>query len=395
MKIQWIGFSEKSSPIEVRQSFGAKGKMITWYSEIDQLEQSLNSSNGTVLFLHESETYSVYELSREISLKYPLLSIVLLVSIVNYKKALYSGAIDIVSLPIDQQEVTKAVAEAERLIEEKLTKHVNPVENKQGKVITVCSTKGGVGKTTVSVNLAVALSKTNQKVVVLDLDLQFGDIAILYDVQPKKTIYEWVKECYEQDGENVQSFITSHSSGVDILAAPLLPEFAELISGMHVSSVIEQLQKHYDYVIIDTPPSLVETVLVSLENSHEIFLITSMDLPTLKNGKLAIETLQLLGLKDKIKIILNRDTEMEGMKVETVEKILALKVDAKIPSDYKAVVQSFNNGTPFVSSSPKLPVSKGIINLANDMVNGPENKEEKKSIFRVLFRKGGKVNVTS
>lgn len=395
MKIQWIGFSEKSSPIEVRQSFGAKGKMITWYSEIDQLEQSLNSSNGTVLFLHESETYSVYELSREISLKYPLLSIVLLVSIVNYKKALYSGAIDIVSLPIDQQEVTKAVAEAERLIEEKLTKHVNPVENKQGKVITVCSTKGGVGKTTVSVNLAVALSKTNQKVVVLDLDLQFGDIAILYDVQPKKTIYEWVKECYEQDGENVQSFITSHSSGVDILAAPLLPEFAELISGMHVSSVIEQLQKHYDYVIIDTPPSLVETVLVSLENSHEIFLITSMDLPTLKNGKLAIETLQLLGLKDKIKIILNRDTEMEGMKVETVEKILALKVDAKIPSDYKAVVQSFNNGTPFVSSSPKLPVSKGIIKLANDMVNGPENKEEKKSIFRVLFRKGGKVNVTS
>ncbi len=395
MKIQWIGFSEKSSPIELRQSLGAKGKMITWYSEIDQLEQSIYDPSGIVLFLHESETYSVYELSREISLKYPLVSIILLVSEVDYKKAMYSGAIDIVSLPVVEKEVAKAVTEAERLIEEKLSTHINRVENKQGSVITVCSTKGGVGKTTVSVNLAVALSKLNKKVVVLDLDLQFGDVAILFDVQPKKTIYEWVKECYEQDGENVQSFITSHSSGVDVLAAPLLPEFAELISGIHVTAVIEQLKKHYDFVIIDTPPSLVETVLVSLEHSDEIFLITSMDLPTLKNGKLAIETLQLLGLKDKIKIILNRDTEMEGMKVDTVEKILATKVDAKIPSDYKAVVQSFNNGMPFVYSHPKIAVSKGIVTLADEMVNGPENNTKKRSVFRMFFRKRGKVNVTS
>ncbi|OIJ15659.1 hypothetical protein BKP35_01295 [Anaerobacillus arseniciselenatis] len=395
MKIQWIGFSEKSSPIELRQSLGAKGKMITWYSEIDQLEQSINDPSGIVLFLHESETYSVYELSREISLKYPVVSIVLLVSEVDYKKAMYSGAIDIVSLPVVEKEVAKAVSEAERLIEEKLSTHTNPVENKQGSVITVCSTKGGVGKTTVSVNLAVALSKLNKKVVVLDLDLQFGDVAILFDVQPKKTIYEWVKECYEQDGENVQSFITSHSSGVDVLAAPLLPEFAELISGIHVTAVIEQLKKHYDFVIIDTPPSLVETVLVSLEHSDEIFLITSMDLPTLKNGKLAIETLQLLGIKDKIKIILNRDTEMEGMKVDTVEKILATKVDAKIPSDYKTVVQSFNKGTPFVYSHPKIAVSKGIVSLADEMVNGPENNTKKRSVFRMFFRKRGKVNVTS
>ena len=147
-----------------------------------------------------------------------------------------------------------------------------------------------------------------------------------------------------------------------------MPEYAELVTGEHVQFILTQLRERYDVILIDTPPSLVETVIVGMENADEILLITALDLPTLKNGKLAIETLTLLNLRDKIKVVLNRDAEIEGMKTDTVESILGMSIHSRVPSDYKVVISSLNRGIPFVISNPRSLVARSVFTIADKLV---------------------------
>lgn len=377
----------------VRPILNQHGHILSIYYDEAVLKPALEGNDFVVVLLEHNETYDVYELCGEISLSHPHTPIILLLpeTEIDLKKAMYVGATDVIAMPFDVLEFSQAAKKAESYLEVRFEK--TPKVIKEGRIITICSTKGGVGKTTISVNLATTLAKQKQTVVVLDLDLQFGDVAIMFDIEPKRTIYEWIKESYEAGKENIEDYITPTKFGTDILAAPNLPEFAELVTGEHVAYILDHLRKRYDVIIIDTPPALVETVIVALEHSQEILLITSMDLPTLKNGKLAIETLELLGLKDRIKVILNRDTEMEGMKVEYAEEILGLKVYARVASDYKTVVSSSNKGVPFVLSDTKSNVAKGVISLSEKITAKEhvqaETKEKKKWYSLLLTKERG------
>ncbi|MFC4767939.1 AAA family ATPase [Effusibacillus consociatus] len=370
MTLHWFGLVDNvKSVTTVHSAVSRTGNSVHWYTEANELQDQLSFSEGAVVFLKTSLAYNAYELCRELSAAYPYISIVLLVPAeeLDLKKAMHAGAIDAVVLPSQEAEVIQAAREAESAVRLKMAR-IQPdtpeAPKADGRVVTICGTKGGVGKTTLTVNLAVAFSKSNLKVGVLDLDLQFGDITILFDSQPKRTIYEWVKEEYEHSRGNLDRYMIRHSSGVEILSAPLRPEFAEVVTGEHVGIIIGELRRRYDLVLIDTPPSLVETGLVALDNSADILLVASVDLPTLKNSKLCIETLESLGMKDKIKLVLNRDTKIDGITAGTVENVLGMPIYSRIPSEGKVVVASVNKGIPFVLSNPRSAVAKSVFSCA-------------------------------
>ncbi|WP_102027447.1 AAA family ATPase [Salirhabdus sp. Marseille-P4669] len=364
-------------------------KFAKTFYHIEELRDFISVDDYGVLYIVESNSYDLYEVSGDISLEYPNLKVILIDKLENidYKKAMYVGATDIINVDFSEEEWKQALVKAESIIEMKMEDFEKKSDKKQGRIITVASTKGGIGKTTLSVNLGVSLAQRNVKVVIVDLDLQFGDVPLLLDLQPKQTIYEWLKESYENGDGKVTPYLTSDKkSNITILSAPTLPEFAELITGEHITNIFNQLQKDFDVIIVDTPPSFVETSLVALENADDILLITSLDLPSLKNGKLAMDTFKLLEFKDKVKIILNRETPMDGMDAETVESILGQKMEASIPSDYKTVISSINLGVPFVLGASKTAVAKGVEKLINQLMTEKEPKK-KKDKKRFAFRR--------
>ncbi|MGO4886401.1 CpaE family protein [Anaerobacillus sp. MEB173] len=339
---------------------------------VSDLKADLALAKGTVVIIGPNSSNNPYDICQEITRTFPLTAVLLLLNKdnIDYKKAMFAGAVDVLDIESDEAEVIESVTKAEKVVQLKLEGDSSRDDDeKEGKVITVCSTKGGVGKTTISVNTAVSLNKHNLKVAVIDLDLQFGDVALLFDQQINQSIYDWVKQSYENGDKSIDRYVLHNKSGIDIIAAPTQPEFAELVTGEHIAYLLETMKKEYDIIIVDTPPAFVETSLVALEHSDIIILVATLDLPALKNGKLAIETLDLLGLKEKIKPILNRDSDSEGMTKEVVENVLGVKIEATIPSDYRTVISSINKGEPFVTMAPRKPVAKALMKLSEQLVN--------------------------
>ena len=247
----------------------------------------------------------------------------------------------------------------------------NRIHTKNGKVITVASTKGGVGKTTVAVNLAAAYGKKLAKVAVVDLDLQFGDVAMFFDVQPKRTIYDWVKD--GKEGKQIKSYLTYYKDGISVLAAPQRPEFAEVVTGDDVRKAINELKQQFDVVIIDVSSHMNENVIVALENSDDILLLTYLDLPTLKNSKIFIDTLTSLQLEERVKIVLNRQTKIKGITSDTVEKVVGKQLFSALPLMEKVMVTAVNEGQPISYSSPRSKVARKIFRMAETLID--ENSE--------------------
>ncbi|MEW9672595.1 AAA family ATPase [Ammoniphilus sp. 3BR4] len=398
MKIDWYGLTDQPASLgPLKTLLSGSGNPSKWYTEVSDLREALKgSAEGAVVFLQLAKT--PYELCREISLTHPLVSVILIVpqEEVDLKKAMRMGAVDVIGQPFKKEELAQVLNEAVQVMKLKetaLRKESKPDQGKSGHVISVCGTKGGVGKTTLAVNMAVAFAKNNLKVIILDLDLQFGDVAILFDLHPKRTIYELVVEGDGEAKESVERYIVQHRSGVDILPAPNRPELAEVVTGEHIQRILADLKRRYDVVLIDTPPLLVETGLVALENSEDILLISSMEVPTLKNSRLCIDALQAIELKDRVKVVINRDSDFEALRIDTVEQFLGLPVFHRIPSEGKTVVKAGNEGVPFITLSPRAAVSKSLIALTLKLHKLPkdrsraEAKSTKRSMLARILRK--------
>jgi len=230
-----------------------------------------------------------------------------------------------------------------------------------GRIVTVFAAKGGSGKTTVSTNIAVALAQGgNRKVALLDLDLAFGDVAIAMGLSPTHTIADAVSMEASLDGAALRSLVTSHPSGISVLVAPLDPSKAEGISTSLVIRAIDLLSVEYDYVIIDCPPALNDHVLAAFDVSDIVALVATLDVPSIKNLKLTLDTLTQLNYPtERLKIALNRANAKVGLEIKDVETAIGMPAIGLIPSSVD-VPASTNRGAVLVDENPNHPFSVAV-----------------------------------
>jgi pilus assembly protein CpaE len=256
---------------------------------------------------------------------------------------------------------------------------------KRGRVLTVFSPKGGTGKTVTATNLATAFAKYEKKrTLLIDLDLQFGDAAIMLGLEPDKTIYDLVVAPGELDSEKLAGYTTRHSSGVDVLPAPLRPEDAELVTEPKVNRLLEVARGSYDLIVVDTSPFFHGPMLATLDRTDELLVLCGLDVPTLKNVKLAQHTLDLLSFPaSRVRFVLNRSNSKVGMKRNEVESALGVKMGFEMPSD-RAVPLAVNRGTPAVVADAGCDFSRSIREMAKGLLT-PE-QEKKRRRFGALAR---------
>ena len=250
---------------------------------------------------------------------------------------------------------------------------------RHGKIVTVFSPKGGTGKTVTATNLATACAKfEGRKTLLLDLDLQFGDAAIMLGVEPDKTIYDLVVAPGELDSEKLAGYITKHACGLSVLPAPLRPEDAELVTEAKLGRLLEVARESFDVIVVDTSPFFHGPMLATLDRTDELLLLSSLDVPTLKNLRLALQTLDLLSFpKSRVKIVLNRSNSKVGMKPNEVEGALGMKVRFEVPSD-RAVPLAVNRGNPVVLAEESADVSRAIKSMAKEMFRAPKEEAASK-----------------
>jgi pilus assembly protein CpaE len=249
-----------------------------------------------------------------------------------------------------------------------------------GRVVTVFSPKGGTGKTVTATNLAAALAKQGRKTLLLDLDLQFGDAAIVMGIEPEKTIFDLVVAPGELDVEKLAGYITKHACGLDVLPAPLRPEDAELVTESKITRLLEVAREQYEVIVVDTSPFFHGPMLATLDRTDELLVVCGLDVPTLKNVRLALQTLEMLSYPtSRIRFVLNRANTKVGLSKREVESALKVTIDVEVPSD-RGVPISVNQGSPAVLSDPGCEFAKAITALAKSVVQQPESKRQKRRL---------------
>jgi len=300
----------------------------------------------------------------------------------NYmRRAMLAGARDFLTKPPMGDELISAIRRAGTMAQTERSKSAQihaaiPAMNlggmisgfggPRGKIVTVYSPKGGTGTTTLAVNLALTLHNDDTRVALVDGNLQFGDIAVFVNEQGKNTIADLASRADELDPEIVEEVMVKHSaSGVHILAAPSRPEYAEKVSSAQFSKVLEYLRQLYAYVVVDTSSYLTEITLSAIDVSDLIVLVTTQDIPAIKNCRLFLDLLQTMGVgRERILFTMNRFDKRINITPERVAENLKQEVSSVIPLDEQTVTKAVNRGIPFVIDSKNQPATRGIFSLA-------------------------------
>jgi pilus assembly protein CpaE len=252
-----------------------------------------------------------------------------------------------------------------------------------GKVVTVFSSKGGCGKTFLSTNLAVSLARNGAEVALVDLDLHFGDVAIMLHLFPSHTIYDAAQNP-GLDALSLKSFLTRHDSGIWALVAPTEPTVADTINPGTIGNILKLLRSAFDYVVIDTPPAFSEPVLAAFDESDWLVMLATLDVPSIKNLRLTLQTMELLHFpKGRIRVVVNRADSKVGLRLPDVEKLLSSPVDTTIPSS-RSVPLSVNKGSPIMLEEPKGPVAESIRRVAAQLTEpqiGRTKQKQRRSLF--------------
>ncbi len=364
-------------PIGAASIKGALGADSAVLPGLDALRAHLdvNVFEDCVVLGPSVDQQDVFALAEDMRLRRPSLGVVMVrrrIDTAVLTDALRSGVREVVQ-ERDLAGLTTAVRR-QREIAARLREQVENPEGGEsqvrgGRVVTVFSAKGGCGKTTLATNLAAALADQKRgSVALLDLDLAFGDVAIALQLFPTHTIADAVPIGEDLDGPALLSLLTSHRSGLQALVAPMEPSAADTIDNGLVVHIIDLLREEFDYVVIDTPPALDDNVLAAFDRSDVVALLATLDIPALKNLKLTLETLDLIGFsRDRLKIVLNRSDSKVGLALAEVEKTLKAPIVAQIPSS-RDVPASTNRGVAIVSDEPKNPVSIAISAFIDEYV---------------------------
>ena len=302
----------------------------------------------------------------------------------NYmRRAMLAGARDFLTKPPMGDELVSAVRRGGEMAHVERSKNKQPRIDSlapgrginspsgiggfvQGKVVTVYSPKGGTGCTTLAANMAIALHNDETRVVLVDANLQYGDVAMFFNEQGKNTILDIAPRVDELDPDIVEEIMIKHeASGIHILAAPQRPEQAEKVSAEQFTKVLNYLRQLYAYIVVDTATILTDTVLSAIDVSDAIILVTTQDIPAIKNARLFLDLLQTRGVdRDRIIFAMNKYDKRIGITPERISENLKQKVNAVIPLDEKVVITAVNRGVPFMLDNKAQPVAKGIFGLA-------------------------------
>ncbi len=250
--------------------------------------------------------------------------------------------------------------------------------SRRGRIMTVFSPKGGTGKTVTATNLAASFAKyEGRRTLLLDLDLQFGDAAIMLGLEPAKTIYDLVVAPGELDSEKLAGYITKHTCGLDVLPAPLRPEDAELVTESKLARLLEVARESYDIIVVDTSPFFHGPMLATLDRTDELMMICGLDVPTLKNVRLSLQTLELLSFPaSRIRFVLNRANSKVGMKKKEVEGALNITIGFELPSD-RAVPLGVNRGAPPAIDDTGSDFAKAIRSVAKSLLVQEQPKKKR------------------
>ncbi|MBI3978616.1 MAG: cyclic nucleotide-binding domain-containing protein [Chloroflexi bacterium] len=243
-----------------------------------------------------------------------------------------------------------------------------------GKIIAVFSPKGGVGRTTVAVNLAIALrQETGKPVAIVDGSLLFGDVGVMLNFEPRKSIADLLPHINELDPDILDSVLLTHASGVKAMLAPPSPEVAELITGDHIKLILSKMREQFDYVVIDTLPHLNEVTLSLLDMADRIIVVTTLEMPALKNVKVFLEVTKVLGYStEKIMLVVNRSDSTGGIRLQQVEDTVGHRFAASIVSDGRLAIAASNRGVPVVMTSRESQLAQDIVGLAQKVI--PESQ---------------------
>jgi pilus assembly protein CpaE len=354
----------------LRETLSGVGRVLVGVEALNQHLSARFDEDTIVLGPHvaESEAFAIADYMR---VRRPSLGVVLVrveVTTPLLQDALRAGVREVV----DQRDtlgIKSAVQRSAHLsatLREQTPPQPAPASRTvSGRVVTVFSAKGGCGKTTLATNLAAALAdRGRREVVLLDLDLAFGDVAIALQLFPAHTIADAVPIAESLDTETINTILTPHSPGLTALVAPVDPGSGESVPPSLVTRIIDLLRAQYDYVVVDTPPAFDEQVLAAFDASDVVALIATLDVPALKNLKLTLETLELLQYqRDKWRVVLNRADSKVGLSLNEVEKTLRTEISAHIPSS-RDVPSAINRGVPIMLDDPKHPVSVSIKQFA-------------------------------
>jgi pilus assembly protein CpaE len=238
-------------------------------------------------------------------------------------------------------------------------------------IIAVLGPKGGTGKTLVATNLAVALAQRDANVVLVDLDLQFGDIGLALGLSPERTMYDLMRAGPPFDHEKIDRHLIRHSSGVKVLIAPTRPDQASAVSIDFLRDIYASLRTMCDVVIVDTPPGFTPEVIATIDVSGEICMVGMLDSLSLKNTKLGLETLDLMGYDtEHVSLVLNRADSRVGIMPDDVSTIVGRGPDVSVPSD-REIPRSINEGTPIVATKPGSGAAKAFRSLADRYAKAP------------------------
>lgn len=320
----------------------------------------------------------------------------------NYmRRAMLAGARDFLTKPPMGDELISAIRRAGAMAQTERSKNVQvqaaPIAGNtsgligfggpKGKVVTVYSPKGGTGCTTLAVNLALTLNNEDTRVVLVDGNLQFGDVAVFINEQGKNTMIDLAPRAEELDPEIVEEVMLKHAtSGLHVLAAPSRPEYAERVSSNQFAKVLEYLRQMYAYVVVDTATLLTDITLAAIDISDLVVLITTQDIPSIKNCRLFLDLLQTLGIeRDRILFVMNRYDKRINITPDRVTENLKQEVVSIIPLDEQTVTKAVNRGVPFVLDNKNQPAARGVFSLAEHVrahVAAQESADEPNRVAR-------------
>lgn len=324
------------------------------------------------------------------------------------RRSMLAGARDFLTKPFNTDELISTIRRVNQMGQQRAAVMPQPMMTSagpgggmgmavsaapEGSVIVVFGPKGGIGTSVLVVNLAVAMQQQpDVKVAVVDASLQFGDVGVMLNLQMSRSISDLSEAINDLDNDLVSTVISPHPSGIKVLLAPPRPELAELVLADHLERIIAQMRTMFDYIIIDTPSVLNDLVLTALDLADRVLLLTTADIPSIRNTSLVFQVVEALGYpRAKIRLVLSRFDQKNPITPKMIADNLKHEMAFQVPLDGITVSSSIRQGLPFVTEQRSKPIAQAVRKMAEQLISELEVKNEPVVVEEPQRKRGGRL----